>query len=186
MAPFGNLPEVVIYTEFGVEHKALVIGARELEHHAGENNEPLLHLVIVKPMVADACANCSNRRVFHGKPAPAHLRVCGQFVEPDPQPVTDLGSLVQVVPDVAHESHKFSDDQIQALAKQGIVVPLSGRFTGGRWREADAGGIPIPNVVPVEGGAIAAPAAEPAVSELSKEATADTSAKEPEKDPTIQ
>lgn len=134
MAKFGNLPEVVIYTEFGIEHKALVIGSRELEHHTGENDEQLLNLVIVKPLVTDACANCGNRRVFHGKPAPAHLRVCAEFVEPEPQTSIDLNTLVHIQTDVAHESHTFSAEQIAELANKGLTAYPGGQLPGGRWR----------------------------------------------------
>jgi hypothetical protein len=134
---FGTLPEVVIYTEFGVQHKALPIGARELEHHTGSNGELLLNLVIVKPLVADSCANCGNRRVFHGKPAPAHLRVCAEFVEPDPQTSVDPASLVHIVTDVAHESHVFTDEQIKELAAKGLSAYPGGQFPGGRWSEID-------------------------------------------------
>lgn len=135
MSQFGNLPEVVIFTEFGKEHKALVIGARSIEHHDGANDEPLLNLVIVQPLIADACADCGNRRVYHGKPAPVHLRVCKEFVEPDPQPTVNLNDLVQIVTDVAHESHEFSADQLIALHKQGLAAYPGGSYPGGRWRE---------------------------------------------------
>lgn len=135
MAAFGKLPEVVIYTEFGIEHKALAIGSRELEHHTGENGEQLLNLVIVKPLVADACANCGNRFAVHGKPSPAHLRVCAAFEAPEPQAVVDLNSLVHIVTDVAHESHKFTAEQLRELATKGLTAYPGGQLPGGRWRE---------------------------------------------------
>lgn len=138
MAKFGNLPEVVKYTEFGVEHLALPIGSRELEHHAGENGELLLNLVIVKPLVADACANCGNRRIFHGKPAPAHLHVCSSFVEPDAQAVTDNNTLVFIVTDVPHETHAFTEEQLKAIEKTGVNTAQAypgGAMPGGRWSD---------------------------------------------------
>lgn len=140
MAKFGNLPEVVKYTEFGVEHLALPIGSRELEHHTGTDGEPLLNLVIVKPLIADACGNCGNRRAFHGKPAPSHLHVCSQFVEPDAQAVTDNLTLVHIVTDVPHDSHAFTDDQLAAMQKTGITtaqVYPGNQIPGGRWRLLD-------------------------------------------------
>lgn len=155
MSQFGNLPEVVIYSEFGIEHKALVIGARSLEHHDGANDEPLLNLVIASPVVDDACANCGNRRAFHGKPAPAHLRVCAQFVPPDPQPTTNLIDLVRIVADVAHESHAFTADQLEAMSKTGVNTQQAypgGQFPGGRWREIaqPIAAVPAAEPAPVE------------------------------------
>lgn len=118
MSQFGNLPEVVIYTEFGVEHKALVIGARSLEHHDGANEEPLLSLVFVKP-VPDP-TDPEHKRT---------LQVAGTAREAE---------LVNIVHDVAHESHGFTPEQLDSMHKQGITasqVYPGGQMPGGRWKE---------------------------------------------------
>lgn len=113
MAQFPNLPDVVIYTEFGVEHKAFPIGSHELEHHFGEGGEPLLSLVFVKPVIDP---------VTH-----------------EPRRVHD-SELVHIVHDVPHESHNFNPDQLKAMEKSGITAATvypGGQIPGGRWRELD-------------------------------------------------
>jgi hypothetical protein len=134
MAQFANLPEIVIYSEFGVEHKAFPIAARELEHHAGENAEPLLSLVFVKPVLDPLTHEPVN--------------VAGTSRE---------GDLVHIVHDVPHESHAFSEDQLKAIAKTGVNTVQAypgGQMPGGRWRELDTPvavsptPIPIPVAVP--------------------------------------
>ncbi len=124
----------VIFTENGKEFSATVLSARVLDHHLGADDEPLLQLGF-----------------FAELPDPA-----------DPQHKATLNvigtarqnELVQFRADVAHESHEFG--AAAAAAK------LTGIYPGGRWREvsANAGGIPTPPVVAVEGGAIEVPQAE--------------------------
>lgn len=118
MSKFGNLPEVVKYTEFGKEHFALVIGSRELEHHTGANDEPMLSLVIVKPVLDPT----DHKTV---------LNIAGTSRE---------GDLVTIVHDVAHESHAFSAEQLDAMHKTGITVSQvypGNSIPGGRWRGLD-------------------------------------------------
>lgn len=136
MAKFGNLPEVVKYTEFGKEHFALVIGSRELEHHAGENDEPMLSLVIVKP-------------VLDPTDHKTELKIAGTSRE---------GDLVTIVHDVPHESHAFSAEQLDAMHKTGITVAQvypGNAIPGGRWHgrdevvaEADEEVLPVGAVTP--------------------------------------
>lgn len=140
MARFGQLPEVVKFIEFGKEHLAFPVASRNLEHHGGVNDEPLLTLVIVKPVVADECLRCHFAARYHGKPfaSGAQHKPCDKFVAPDPKPVTDLKELVHVVGDVPHESHSFTDEQLAALLKQGTSVSEAypgKNIPGGRWRE---------------------------------------------------
>lgn len=164
MAQFRFLPEVVIYSEFGVEHKALVVGSRTVEHHAGENDEPMLNLVIVKPVVLDECVKCHFPERNHGKPYPpgASHRPCDSFEGIAPVASVNPAEYIHIQTDVPHESHKFTEEQILALQKQGLTAYPGGALPGGRWREVDAGGIPIPPVVAIEDGAIEVPQVESA------------------------
>lgn len=135
MPAFG---EVVKYTEFGRSYNAIVIGQRELEHHTGEDNEPLLNLVIVRPVSLDQCQICGCREAQHGKPAPANLHVCKEFTAPDPIVAINPLDYVRTVGDVPHESHAFNEEQLKAIAKTGVNVPQSypgGVMPGGRWSE---------------------------------------------------
>lgn len=137
---FGTLPEVVTYTEFGVEHKALVVGGRELEHHTGVNGELLLDLVIVKPVVRDECVNCHFPERNHGKPFPpgaSHVP-CAKFEGIAPIAAVNPSEYVHIVTDVAHESHAFTDEQLKELASKGLTAYPGGAYPGGRWREIDA------------------------------------------------
>lgn len=81
-----ELNSTVIYTENGKEYTATVLEIRYLDHHQGENGEPLLHLGYFAP-VLDA----------EGKPK----KLIG---------TQDQNSLVQFRIDVAHESHEFSPE----------------------------------------------------------------------------
>lgn len=144
---FGNLPEVVIYTEFGVEHRALPVGSREIEYHTGENGELLLDLVIVKQLVKDECVNCHFPERNHGKPFPpgaSHVP-CGKFEGIVPVAAVNPSEYVHIVTDVAHESHVFTEDQIKQLAKKGFTAYPGGQFPGGRWREIAAENPHIPD-----------------------------------------
>ena len=47
----ANVPAVVKYKHFSEEHLAFPIAARDLEGHKGANDEPLLSLAIVKPVI---------------------------------------------------------------------------------------------------------------------------------------
>jgi hypothetical protein len=100
----------VIYVEGGKQYLALVVGQRSLEHHEGENGEPLLNLAFVKE-VLDGAGNVRN--------------VTGTVRE---------NELVQFRHDVAHDSHAFSDEAREALTKSGHMYP-GGEIPGGRWRE---------------------------------------------------
>lgn len=147
MAKFGNLPEVVVFTEFGVEHKALVIGSRELEHHTGENGEQLLNLVIVKPVVRDECVKCHFPERNHGKPFPpgASNRPCDSFEGVGVVAAVNPSEYVHIATDVAHESHAFTEGQLTKLAAKGLAAYPGGQLPGGRWREIDP--IAVPSAV---------------------------------------
>jgi hypothetical protein len=120
-----NIPmkfgDPVIYVEGGKEYLALVVGTRSLEHHEGENDEPLLNLAFVKE-VLDGAGNVRN--------------VTGTVREPE---------LVQFRHDIAHESHAFSDEAREALTKSGNMYP-GGEIPGGRWREIPEPGKPSADV----------------------------------------
>jgi hypothetical protein len=137
MSKFGNLPEVVKYIEFGKEHFAFPIASRDLEHHLGSNNEPLLTLVIAKPPL-DPTDPLRKRLLDHLPPG---------------FPVSEA---VHVVYDVAHGSHEFGHDSMQALAQQGITVAQvypGGKIPGGRWRELtaeDAESLVRSDIVPID------------------------------------
>lgn len=112
---FGNLPEVVKYIEFGKEHMAFPIASRDLEHHTGENNEPLLSLVFVKPVLDPLDPEKKKT-----------LNLAGTVNE---------SQLVQIRHDVAHESHAFTPEQIQARRDAGFSTYPGNQIPGGRWRE---------------------------------------------------
>ena len=155
-----NFGDVVKYTEFGRSYKALVVGLVSIPFHEGANDEPSLNLVIVKQIVPDACANCGNQRARHGKPNPSNLHVCGTFVEPDPVQTANPLDFVHAIGDVAHESHVFTKEELEALNKNGVTVSQAypgGQIPGGRWSELDepasvpqapepTGGTPAPTV----------------------------------------
>lgn len=92
---------VVIYTE-GVDQKtkqpiefnALVLGERFIEHHLGEDDEPLLTLAFAK-----------ERTDAAGVPLPVHGT--GQTSE-----------LVQIRLDVVHESHEYSEEKQREYGKK--------------------------------------------------------------------
>ncbi len=126
MAPFsfGNssLPEIVKFTEFGREHFALPIGARSLEHHDGANEEPMLSLVIVSPVLDPS--DPKHERT---------LSLAGTSREND---------LVRIVHDVAHDSHEFTASQLDAIQKSGVTISQvypGGKIVGGRWSELTSG-----------------------------------------------
>lgn len=102
---------VVIYKEFGQEFPALVVSSRELEHHAGENGEPLVNLVFV-------------REVKNG--AGEVINVSGSSREAE---------AVQFRHDVAHDSHAFSEEAKAELVRAGQLPP-GGEVPGGRYVEA--------------------------------------------------
>lgn len=137
---FGLPFEVVKFIEFGKEHYALPTASREPEHHLGQGGEPVLTLVLVKPVVADQCARCHFAEHFHGKPfsPSAEHRPCDSFVAPPAKAVVDPNQLVQIVGDVPHESHQFTEESLAALERQGHSIGISfpgNRIPGGRWRE---------------------------------------------------
>jgi hypothetical protein len=97
---------------------ALVIGEHHIEHHKGENGEPLLTLVIFRP--------------------PIHP---GTFEQVKLLGSGRMSDLCPILTDVPHESHKFTDAQIEELRKQGIVYP--GNYLGAaRWREVTLADFP--------------------------------------------
>ena len=129
MAQFANLPEIVIYTESGIEHKAFPIAARSLEHHGGANDEPLLSLVFVQPIIDPLTRQ--------------PLNVAGTSHE---------GDLVHIVHDVPHESHAFTEEQLKAIHQQGVTVQQAypgGQLPGGRWREVETPVAVSPTPIPV-------------------------------------
>ena len=143
MSQFPNLPALVKFTEFGVDHLAFPIGSRAPEHHLGEDGEPMLDLVIVKPLVKDACVTCQNSEARHTAPMPPEhkLGVCAKFVAPPPiegLSNTQPDLLIHVKHSVPHVSHEFSEDQLKTMEKAGIthqVVYPGGAIPGGRWSE---------------------------------------------------
>lgn len=137
MPQFGNLPEVVKYTEFGKEHLAFPIASRDMEHHLGDNSEPLLSLVFVKQPALNECARCHFPEHAHGKPVAPEAKAvpCDTFVPPPRSTVLQPSDFVQIVHDVAHESHGFTDEQIQERRKAGLSDYPGNQIPGGRWRE---------------------------------------------------
>lgn len=115
----------VIYTENGTDYLATVMATRELDHHAGADGQPLLHIgFFALPTI--------NR----GIPAPGATVAAA----PDPDSVvrTVLGTsrqneLVQFRPDVAHQSHAFGPDAHADAAIKRQILPAI--LSGGRWRE---------------------------------------------------
>jgi hypothetical protein len=103
--------DVVIYKEFGREFPALVLSSRELEHHSGENGEPLINLVFVK-------------EVKNG--AGEVINVSGSSREAE---------ALQFRHDIAHESHEFTDAAKEELTRKGLLPP-GGEIPGGRYIEA--------------------------------------------------
>lgn len=102
-----ELFDSVKYIESGREIIATVLEIRHVDHHDGENGEPLLHLGFFAPVMGAAA---------DGKPVPK--KVVGTH---------DAWSLVQFRIDVAHASHSFSEE----ANKKG----LKGIYAGGRWTE---------------------------------------------------
>jgi len=140
MAQFGKLPEVVKFIEFGKEHLAFPVASRDFEHHLGENGEPLLNLFYVKPLASAECLRCHFTEQYHGKPyAPqAPHQPCDKFQAPPISFTVDPKQFVQIAVDVPHISHKFNDEQLEALKNLGNSVEINypgKQIPGGRWRE---------------------------------------------------
>lgn len=104
-----KLFDQVKYTEKGEETIATVLEIRNLDHHDGENGEPLLHLGFFAPVLQ-----------FDAKGAATEKKVVGTH---------DAYSLVQFRIDVAHVSHEFSAEAEKA--------GLKGIYPGGRWSEIE-------------------------------------------------
>lgn len=81
-----QLNDIVNFTENGKEYKATVLAIRNLDHHDGENGEPLLHLGYFAT-VLDAQGDPKN--------------LVGTQAQ---------NELVQFRLDVAHSSHTFSEE----------------------------------------------------------------------------
>ncbi len=85
-----NIGDTVIYLERGEQYVATVLGVRELEHHSGKDDQPLLHLGFFAPVhQADAT----------GKLVP--VSVVGTHRQ---------DQLTQFRVDVAHDSHEFPEE----------------------------------------------------------------------------
>lgn len=100
-----QINDTVIYTEQGKEYTATVLEIRNLDHHLGENDEPLLHLGFFAPLYKPGADGTLKR-----------VSVVGTH---------EQNALVQFRLDVAHESHSFSAE----ANKEG----LTGVYPGGRW-----------------------------------------------------
>ncbi len=117
----GSVPAIVKYVEFDKEFFALPIGAKAMPHHLGENDEPLLDLVIVQPVLDPL--------------DPKHEKT-----------ISLVGTSrqlenVRIVNDVPHDSHAFSDASLNDLQKQGISTGVAypgNRIPGGRWFEVSS------------------------------------------------
>jgi hypothetical protein len=110
MPKFGD---GVVYVQGDAKFLALVIGSRSLEHHLGEDDEPMLHLVFVQ----------KQKDAF------------GKDIEPTVGGIGEM-NLVRVEHDVPHFSHEFSDEQKEAIQKSGVTfdaVYPGGKIPGGRW-----------------------------------------------------
>lgn len=118
--------DVVIYKEFGTEFPALVLSTRELEHHSGENGEPLINLAFVK-QVKNGAGDVVN--------------VSGSSREAEQ---------IQFRHDIAHESHEFSADAKEELTRLGLLPP-GGSIPGGRYVEASVLKSEIVASVPASG-----------------------------------
>jgi hypothetical protein len=92
--------DAVLYQEGGKKYTALVLGARELQDHVGKAGEPLLNLVFAK-------------EVLDMQKRPQDLSGTGSW-----------GKLMQLRIDVAHISHKYSDE---------AKVKYGNEYMGGRW-----------------------------------------------------
>jgi hypothetical protein len=79
--------DIVVYTENGESFLATVLEVRELDHHMGENDEPLVHLGFFTPVMKPGA---------NGKPV--RVSLVGTH---------DQYTLAQFRLDVAHESHEF-------------------------------------------------------------------------------
>ena len=84
-----NTGDIVVYTENEQSYLATVLEVRELEHHMGKDDEPLLHLGYFAPVFKPGA---------DGKPA--RVKLAGTH---------DQYSLAQIRLDVAHESHEFPE-----------------------------------------------------------------------------
>lgn len=138
MSRIGQNPEIVTYVEGdGKQHTAIVIGSRYIEHHAGQNDEPLLTLAFASQHVPDECARCQQPEHRHGKPSTLLTPPCPEFIPPAPKPVIGFEQNLHVVHDVPHSSHEFGDDLLAELGKKGITYP-GNKIPGGRWVEYTA------------------------------------------------
>lgn len=153
--------DVVIYKEFGQEYPALVVGSRELEHHGGANDEPLINLVFVRSI-----PDPSDRTKT--------LAVSGTSRESE---------LIQFRHDIAHESHAFSEEAAKELSDKGLLPP-GGAVPGGRYVLASVVNAepPAQLVASTEGEAVApeqqAPASSAGDSADSGDAQSEVPAKE--------
>lgn len=109
----------VIFIENGEEFNATVLSSRVLDHHTGENDEPLLSLAFFKPVMA---------------PGPQ-----GFPVEKNVIGTAQQGDLVQFRHDVAHVSHEYSEEY---LKEYNGGRPMT--YAGGRWTEETFPGIKVP------------------------------------------
>ncbi|HEY2496549.1 MAG TPA: hypothetical protein VGK24_05730 [Candidatus Angelobacter sp.] len=91
--------DAVTYTENGQEFNAAVLGLRDLDHHVGENGEPLIHLAFFKE-TAQPVIGTSRQ-----------------------------AELVQFRTDVAHESHAFSNEAREANRRNPLpTIYAGGRY----------------------------------------------------------
>jgi hypothetical protein len=101
--------DVVIFTEGGKTYNALVLSERVLEHHLGEDDQPMLNLVFIQEKLDG-----------QGKP----VAMIGTGL---------VSELMQFRYDVVHDSHAFSDQAKKDLAEKGHLPP-AGVMPGGRWK----------------------------------------------------
>lgn len=132
--------DLVLVTEFGKGYAGLVVKSRILDHHLGSSDEPLLSVIVVKPPVIDECIHCHFAERYHGKPYPpeAPHQPCNDFEgRPAPEPA-DLLAFAHPIADVPHESHEFTEAQLQSLQNSGVSIGIAypgNRIPGARWRE---------------------------------------------------
>ena len=125
-----QINDTVTYRENGVDHTATVLGVRELDHHLGEDGEPLLHLGFFNPQPG-LLGTQRQPELAQFRLDVVHLshKFDLDAARPGLLGTQRQPELAQFRLDVVHLSHKFDLDAARA--------GLRGIYPGGRWFKAE-------------------------------------------------